>query len=122
MKAMKKGKTLVLILSFILIYLLMPSVANALSIPSGFGGAFGGKILTVIPCTCTRSLLLIVGPPKGGLFLYVPGLSRLYQNFSLIPGRWILGTSIGKAPCLTGFPPVCIPTGSGAIIRKIGTN
>lgn len=120
---MKRKEIFVLVaVFFILISLLLPTTATALSFPLNFGGAFGGKILSVIPCTCAFSLLLRVGPPKGGSFLYVPGVSKLHQNFSLIPGRWILGTSFGRASCLTGFPPFCAPFGSGAIIRKIGTN
>ncbi len=87
------------------------------------GGAFGGRILSVIPCTCSAGLLLIVGPPVGGTFIYQPGASTLYKNYAPIPGHWALGTSIGKGvPCMVGIPPFCASAGSGALILKLGTS
>ena len=105
----------------LLVSLLLPISVNALSIP-GFGGSFGGRILTVIPCTCSASLLLIVGPPKGGSFIYRPGVSTLYRNYRLTPGNWALGNSSGRDVCLTGVPPFCVPAGNGPIIRRMGTS
>ena len=101
--------------------LILPSTTLALSIP-GLGGSFGGRILAVIPCTCSLSMLLIVGPPKGGSFIFRPGVSKLYANYTLLPTRWVLGNSSGTDVCLTGIPPFCVSVGRGSIIGKIGTS
>src|SRR5258708_23475110 len=86
------------------------------------GGGFGGRILSVIPCTCSFSLMLIVGPPVGGTFIYQFGVSTLYRNYSPITGHWVLGTSLGRGVCMVGFPPFCVSAGSGPVITKFGTS
>ena len=61
---------------------------------------FGGKITSIFPCTAAPgTLLLTVGPPKGGNFLYVPGASRLYSYYSIKPGSWVLGTASPGGAC-----------------------
>ena len=108
-------------ISVLIILMALPSAALALSIP-GLGGSFGGRIIAVIPCTCSFSMLIIVGPPKGGSFIFRPGVSKLYANYTLLPTRWVLGNSSGTDVCLTGIPPFCVSVGRGSIIGKIGTS
>lgn len=53
---------------------------------------FGGPILAVTPCVAPPSgLLLHIGLPRSGDFLYIPGTSRLFSFYSLRPGAWTLG-------------------------------
>ncbi|OGN00838.1 MAG: hypothetical protein A2651_03075 [Candidatus Yanofskybacteria bacterium RIFCSPHIGHO2_01_FULL_42_12] len=68
-------------------------------------------------------LKITVGPPKGGSFLYIPGISTLYMFYNLLPPSWVLGLSIGRRECLVGIPPACTSAGlGGTIIRIIGTS
>ncbi len=53
---------------------------------------FGGLILAITACAVPAAgLLLHIGPPRGGDFLYIPGISRLFAFFSIRPGAWTLG-------------------------------
>lgn len=101
--------------------LLSPFISHA-AIP-GLGGSFGGRILGVQYCTCSFNLLLYVGPPKGGSFIYSPGISTLYKYYQVFRGGpWALGTSTGRGVCLQYAGLTCVSTGTGSIIRKIGTS
>jgi len=106
--------------------LLTPVAAFALVFSNPLGGAFGGRITTVIPCTCSvppTMLKITVGSPKGGSFIYIPGVSTLYKLYKLLPPSWVLGLSTGRRECLIGTPPTCAPAGAGGtIIRMTGTS
>jgi hypothetical protein len=109
------------IIILLILGLLIPAVGNA-AIP-GLGGAFGGRILGVQYCTCSFNLLLYIGPPRGGTFIYSPGISTLYQYYQVFRGGpWALGTSAGTGTCLQYAVIGCVTTGFGSIIRKIGTS
>ncbi len=86
------------------------------------GGAFGGRVLNVIPCTCSFGLMLTVGPPVGGTFIYQFGSSTLYKNYSPTTGNWVLGTTLGRSTCLVYAGTSCVSVGNGALIRKMGTS
>lgn len=61
---------------------------------------FGGRITSIFPCTAAPgTLLLTVGPPVGGTFLYVPGASRLFSYFSVKPGSYVLGMASPAGTC-----------------------
>lgn len=67
-----------------------------------FGGLlfFGGRIITIFPCTFTPgTLVLTISPPRGGSYLYIPGVSRLFSYFSLKLGSWALGSASPGATC-----------------------
>jgi hypothetical protein len=119
-QSLKSTFSIALLLSLVL-FAAGAGPAHALSL---FGGNLGGKIRYIIPCTCNipPSLLINVGFPNSGTFIYTPGISTLYKNFLLLPSRWVLGSSTGRSVCMTGFPPFCISVGSGAVITKIGTS
>ncbi|GEM_PF-3634669 len=90
---------------------------------SGGGGGltFGGMISVAIPCTCSPGIGLIVGPPKGGIFLLSP-TSKLHANMKPIPGSWVLGDYSPGGICLqVGTPCFPFPVVQGTI-GKIGTS
>jgi hypothetical protein len=92
------------ILFIILLLVLTPITASA-QIP------FGGKILTVRPCTCSggwfmRVLDLTTGAPIPIVFQF--GLSRLNANFNIFtPNTNVLGSYTPGGVCLAGYD--CTP-------------
>jgi len=85
----------------ILLFISWPKPARAVL-------GFGGRITNVT--ICLNGMLFAIGPPVGGLFMYVPG-TLTFAYAQLRPGPWALG----------GFTPggVCIlPFGS---IPALGT-
>jgi len=109
-----------LIVVLILLGLLTPFFSNA-AIPF-LGGPFGGRILFVQYCTCSFNLLIYIGPPRGGSFILGPG-SIVYLFYQIYrSGPWVVGRSSGNASCMQYSGNSCIKTGSGSIIRKIGTS
>ncbi|OGN21671.1 MAG: hypothetical protein A2915_04575 [Candidatus Yanofskybacteria bacterium RIFCSPLOWO2_01_FULL_41_34] len=106
--------------------LITPIAAVALTFSNPTGGIFGGRIILIIPCTCSvppTMLKITVGPPKEGSFIYIPGISTLYKFYKLLPPSWVLGTSLGRRECLVGIPPACFPAGAGGtIIKMTGTS
>ncbi len=88
-----------------------------------FGIPFGGRILYVTYCTCSFSLMVSVGPPKGGTFIYQPGASRLYSYYRVFSsGPWVLGTATGTSQCLIYSGNSCIVVGAGPVMRLVGTS
>ncbi len=83
---------------------------------------FGGRLLFLHPCLDSPNLLLyvldttrVVPLPKR--LVYVPILSRLYQNFIFRPGGFVMGNYI-----VGGW---CTASGTGVVagtIRQIGTS
>lgn len=113
---------------------------------------FGGKVLTKIECTCglgsvisifgntfginstivsllsfaannlPNPELITVGPPVGGSYMVVPG-TKIYREYQIDIGRWVLGNSIPAAvPCLVDVKLICIPVGAGFPITIVGTS
>ncbi len=86
---------------------------------------FGGRSLGVMPCTCNACLLIAIGPPRGGLYMYCPLFgSRLYMNGNLFPPAHQLGRAFAvPIACLNPVcKGACCPTGAGLLIDKIGTS
>lgn len=71
---------------------------------------FGGQIISI--SLCSNGLLLLVGPPVGGVFLLPPN-AKIYPFFSLKRGSWLLGTYLPGGVCNLGA--INIPT-QGTII------
>ena len=89
--------------------------------------AFGGRILYATVCTCSvGSLGILVGPPRGGLFIFQPGVSILSAFYNIFrPGPWVLGTATGVAPCMQVRGPSCVPdtvVPAGLVILRGGTS
>lgn len=106
---------------FLLIFLLfmLPNYVNAISLVS-----FGGKVLTSIPCTCSApgTMMVTIGPPKGGTYLYIPFTSRPFPFYYPSVGRWILG-NVSAAPtaCMMIASP-CTSSGFYRTITIFGTS
>jgi|GEM_PF-4843696 len=91
-----------------------PNTADAQFLP------YGGRSLSAIPCTCTGCVMVQVGPPVGGTYMYCPWGTILYEHYNIYPIAWQLGISQGFVPCLTG--PFCIYIGGGPLMLLNGTS
>lgn len=123
-------KTVFIILCIAIIAsLFIPTVVGVMAFDATT--PFGGKILSTVFCICSFDLMLVIGPPRGGSFIYKPGVSILYKLFNVWrPGPSVLGTaSVATSECsvpnpglVLGFGPKCIPIGVGRVIKRIGTS
>ena len=110
-------------LSLLMNFLIKPVFAQ---LSLGFQ-PFGGRIISIVPCTCNAGRLIYVGPPRP-IILFVPfgfeasPLLYLWKNINT-PGVWLLGLAHRiPVPCFTGSPPTCTPVGSGLLIYMTGTS
>ena len=83
---------------------------------------FGGKILSVIPCTCSAGFAVVIGPPRPAI-IFVPiaflasPLNHLWRQI-LTPGVWALGLYFPPpVPCLVYAGITCVP----APVQPLGT-
>ena len=86
---------------------------------------FGGLSLSVTPCPCSFSLLITVGPPLGGSFIYTPGAMLYLFGQIFRPGVWLLGLAApAPVPCVifVPSPPWCVPIAWGLPILMVGTS
>src|SRR3989344_1391820 len=95
-------------------FMFSPITTEAAGLP------FGGPILLLFPCI--TGIKVTVGPPRGGIFMYIPGASFSYAyGPPRRPGQYLLGLYGPPAPCfipgpkgpiLIGFFPLIIFHGS----------
>ncbi|MDO8521076.1 MAG: hypothetical protein Q7S52_03095 [bacterium] len=85
---------------------------------------FGGLSLSVTWCPCSFNLWIIVGPPRGGSYMFQFGGSMLYLFGQIFrPGAWLLGlASPTPVACLIPVPHGCAPIGWGLPILIVGTS
>ena len=91
---------------------------------SSIGGLtpFGGMVQSMKVCTCSATILLTVGDPKGGDFMVTPA-TILYANFNFTPGRWVLGLAAPVSlACMVYKGNSCVQEGSGKPILIMGTS
>jgi len=86
---------------------------------------FGGPIVSLFPCL--NGLSVIVGPPRGGQFFYIPSSSFSYLfGPPASAGQNLLGMAGGFAVCLIPCPPpanICPdPAHSGFLILFHGSS
>lgn len=81
--------------------------------PAGAFLGFGGRILNITPCA--NGLLLIIGPPRPGLFMWMPG-TLTFAWYQLRPGPWALGSFVPGGACVC--PNGCCHCGA---IPALGT-
>ena len=102
-----------------------PSGVEAISLTT----PFGGKVMTVIPCTCQYTSLLMprvvtVGPPRPGIFLQTI-FTRLFTYFNVAPGKSVLGLASNiKMPCMDTAGLACSARVGGPynIMLMVGTS
>jgi hypothetical protein len=91
---------------------------------------FGGKIISVLPCTCTGSLLLTIfdySQKRPMYLMYLPGVSSIKANYNLTPGASTMGGfTRATSMCWMAGPTVCTlysyAEGTVDFIRGIGTS
>lgn len=99
-------------------------IAEGNDMGAAFPLAFGGRVITVTPCTCSAGFQLVIGPPRPAQVLYQPGISVLFSFYNFLPANYALGTYSPGGLCLTGVPPFCatLPTlGTVIIMGTSGT-
>lgn len=104
----KKLFSLLLLGLIVSLFIFWPRPAEAIL-------GFGGRILNVT--LCVNGMLFTIGPPVGGLFMWVPG-TLTFAYAQLRPGPWSLGAYIPGGVCI--IPPLVIPA-MGTMIM-IGTS
>ena len=88
---------------------------------SGVGGPFGGAITDIF--ICVNGLKVTVGPPIGGIFMYIPGTSFSYAfGPPQRVGQWLLGMSRNSEPCLVPCESGLCPYGFGNVIIFHGSS
>lgn len=109
-----------LLLSFLFfVFLNNPNTAQAQLVP------FGGKITAVVPCPCSASYMVYVGPPVSATVMYVPSMTKLYPFYQISrPGPWVLGIYYPGTTytCLVYSITGCTSVGSAPIINIVGTS
>lgn len=101
--------------------------------PGGTGGTaggttqvpFGGKIQSNFTCDCSCGDILIeVGPPKGGSFLYSPCISQLYEYYQIYSTNvWVLGYASPGGTCWYYAGITCSSKNAkDGTIQKVGTS
>jgi len=103
-----------ILLSFFVFITFLPEGANAL----GFT-PFGGQILNVF-YGCVNGVMITVGPPRGGTFMYSGGTLYKYGQIYRT-GPWTLGDYIPSGSCVVcGYGCYSIPT--TGTINQVGTS
>lgn len=114
------------VIAFCMVFLTVLFASNILFIDRASAQLpFGGRALFVHPCTCSPGVVVVVGPPVPGAFLYLPPLSIPFLWYQ-IPrvGPWLLGTYTPGATCLIWVGKACVPSPTFPIgtIRIVGTS
>lgn len=109
---LKKRKfTILLLIAFVAAGIFFSFSANALGL-TPFGGSI---LLTRYGNNC---IVIDVGPPRGGEYIFMYGSSRLYAFSTIRVGAFVLGIA---GPTTTCFLKK-VPIGAGGTILKIGTS
>lgn len=84
---------------------------------------FGGRVLNVLFCNCSFNFLLTVSPPVGGMFIYDPFSTVVYE-FHRIPvvGVWLLGLRSTPTSCTMFVGKGCASIGMYPVIQMTGTS
>lgn len=92
---MFKKSFLWLLMGFIVLsFLFLPKPVEAVL-------GFGGRILKVVPCA--TGLLITIGPPRPGLFMWMPTTLTFDWWYRLRPGPWALGTYFPGGVCVCPY-------------------
>ncbi len=84
---------------------------------------FGGPITGTFYCTCSANILISVGPPNPGVFIYEPGGTVLYPYGRVwSPGAYALGLYSPGGACLVFVLVGCAPIPTEGTMLEIGTS
>lgn len=91
---------------------------------------FGGQITVMMPCTCSAPnfwLYLVpfhpISPFVGGPLVYKPGITRLYDNYTVLISSWLLGKyRPGMQSCQMTVGVGCVILPSFGDIEFTGTS
>jgi hypothetical protein len=61
---------------------------------------FGGRILSTV--SCANGLLVSIGPPRPGLFMWMPS-TLTFSWYQLRPGPWALGAYFPGGSCVCPY-------------------
>lgn len=120
---------IVAVLVFVLVgvmALIVMESNNALaqsSLPPQTMAPFGGMVTDVFYCGCSGNYRLTVSPPVGGVFMYQPGATIVYE-YRMIPvtGVWLLGLLTSPVACIVPSGKGCSTIGSYPMIYMTGTS
>ncbi len=81
---------------------------------------WGGQFTTVLPCF-NAVTWTVVGPPRGGIYIWVPGATATYQyGGPSHAGQYGLGLAAPPYFCIASpFPLIVLP---GTIMTMVGTS
>lgn len=115
----RKLSLIILIITTVIVLAFSPFYSHAFSL-----NILGGRNYFVTYCTCSWGIMITVGPPRPGNFIFSPILgSTLYKYFQIFSaGPWVLGNARGYGTCWVGAYPDCAYVGGGPVIRLIGTS
>lgn len=68
---------------------------------------FGGQTSVVMPCF-NAAIFTIVGPPRGGTYIWTPSTKTYSNGPPSRPGQWILGLSGAPYICLISIVPILV--------------
>ncbi len=84
---------------------------------------FGGPITGTFYCTCSANLLISIGPPNPGVFIYQPGGTLLdFYGRVWSPGANALGLFSPGGVCLVYVVVGCAPIPTEGTMIEIGTS
>ena len=100
-----------------------PSTSGSSKLSTSGGGQryFGGKITAMVPCPDEGGqAIILTGGLSSGTYFYLPGSVRLYRNYNVTPGKWVLGKYVSGGVCTAdGVPVITISKGT---ITFVGTS
>jgi hypothetical protein len=89
---------------------------------------FGGKVTSVLICTCVNNgdavrqkKLVYVSSPRGGTFIK-DLTTRVYRNNAVSMGNWVVGLAGTTEQCWEQVGKACQEIGQGKLMRMVGTS
>lgn len=79
--------------------LLIAAISLYLTPLSALAKEFGGQTSVVLPCY-NAAIYTVVGPPRGGTYIWTPSTKTYSNGPPTHPGQWLIG--------LTGVPYICL--------------
>ena|SRR3989344_804443 len=84
---------------------------------------FGGPVLVSIFCICSANFWTFIGPPKGGVFMYQPGITQLFAWWAILqPGAWTMGAFFPFGTCVQYIGIACVPLPAEGTMALVGTS